>query len=322
VGDKADGLDWGAQIWATCEGQGKELEVLEISTDKPVEKAQDYVSPLTPPEGMFPCPARNNTQLQLDRGMISYLQTIVVMVKSGQRMNIRITGPQGTGKTTLANNVANALGWDFVKVDVGGIRETSDWFSRIIAQNGSTEVVPTLFAYAITRPQTVILLDEMNRCPTEVHNAIYGILDEHAWVWDEDLKIKLTRAPQVLVLATLNLATSNVGVFDADSALIDRFPYEVRMPVPEEEMLARIMETHTGQDTASWLAKLASTINEKTTLTHTVSIRALIAAAMLINEGVARFEAAKHTVASTYSRDGDVDSEYAIIINLMKGLKQ
>lgn len=280
---------------------------------------------LEPPEGMFPCVPEPDPDYVLPRSIRPVLSTILELLKVDTRVNFLLTGPQGTGKTTLAQIVAEELGWDFVKVECGAIREPGDWFTRIVAKNGSTYAIPTQLMYAITKPRTVILLDEINRTNPANHNSIYGLLDELAQVWSDDLGCYINRAPQVLVIGTANVEETNVGVFEMDSALLDRFPFQIELTVPGKTMLKRIILNRVpglSDDAAGLLTELAERIKDKvgTVLVRSAGVRPFIAAAKLMLHGLGFEEAATYTVAQIYSKVGGVDSDRAIVESMISGL--
>lgn len=328
---KEAGLGYGDNVSFTVTGEGKGMRIEKILRDdldrneekasKQLEKAMNFSSSLQPPRGLFPSPAVDDPDFYTAADVQLALGA-VIDIAPAKNLNVRFTGPQGTGKTTLAAKVAFKLGWDFIKVDCGTIREAADWFSRITASNGSTKAVPTLFAYAITRPKTVILLDEMNRTPADVLNALFGALDEHGFVWEEDLKTKIVRAPQTLVLATLNQEDTNVATFEQDSALIDRFPIEIRLEPLSAEDTALVLMDKMGTDkvTALMLGEISEALNAMagTDISRPVSMRSLMAAHDFIEAGLSHLDALKVTVAGMYSRDGGGDSEYAVVVKAIR----
>lgn len=279
---------------------------------------------LTPPSGMFPCVPESDPGYIIPREIVEPLAVLLEVLKVDNRVNVLLTGPQGTGKTTLGEIVAEELGWNFVKFDCGMVREPSDWWNRIVAKNGSTFAIPTQLVYAITTPNTVIVLDEINRTNPANHNAIYGLLDEKGKVWSDDLGCYVERAPGVLIIATANVGEDNIGVFPMDAALIDRLPFQFELSMPSPATMSRIIQNRVDipKAQADALGALTDEVAKKVgiTLTHHTGTRPLIAAAKMMTCGLDYTQACAYTVAATFSTDGGVDSERTIVLNLVTGI--
>ena len=310
-----------SQVWLKADYVEPEIDVREAIIEQAVE---DFSSDLTPPAGMFPCVPDPDPGYVLPRELAEPLGVILELLKVDDRLNLLFTGPQGTGKTTLASVLAEELGFNFIKVECGAVREQGDWWTRIIAKNGSTHAVPTQLVYGITTPKTVILLDEINRTNPQNHNSIYGLLDEFGKAWSDDLGCYVERAPQVLIIATANVGEDNIGVFPMDAALIDRLPYQFELQVPSKATLAKILmnRVDVSKSQATALAELCEEISRKVpvTLSHGSGTRSLVAAGKLMTKGLDFATACSYTVAATYSAEMGVDSERTIVQNLITGI--
>jgi hypothetical protein len=316
-------------LWDTRHGlsigpEPEEKEMVEMVTE--VETQVVYAPAFPPPDGLFPCVPLRDGKFKIPDGIAELLRTLMNLSKSGQNTSVRFTGPAGTGKTSLCREIAAKLGWNFIKIDVGGIREAADWFSHTVAENGSTRAVPSLFVNAIQQECTVLLLDEVNRVDPRVMNSVFGLLDEIGWAWSDDLGCRITRAPHVLILATMNCEDTNVGVFEQDSALMDRFPFEVRLELPPMEILSRIIQSRTGCSLV--IAKTIATISDVIqadagpgkTLTHGTGLRPLIAAAYLAESGLPLLVACMTTIAPQFDRRDGKASQQASVIKIIKGV--
>lgn len=297
---------------------------LDVREQELAQAVENFSTTLTPPDGMFPCVPEADPGYVLPRELVEPLGVILELLKVDDRLNVIFTGPQGTGKTTLAKVIAEELGANFIKVDCGAIREQGDWWTRIVARNGSTYAVPTQLVYGITTPNTVILLDEINRTNPQNHNSIYGLLDEGGKVWSDDLSCYIERAPGVLVIATANVGEDNVGVFPMDAALWDRLPFQFELAMPTKAALAKILMNRVDitKDQASALAELAEEVARKVgvTLSHGTGTRPLIAAGKMMTKGLTFEQACSYTVAATFDKDGGIDSENTIVNNLVTGI--
>jgi len=298
-----------------------ELDMREILINQATE---NYSSDLTPPAGMFPCVPDADPGYVLQGNLAEPLGVILELLKVDERLNILLTGPQGTGKTSLAKVLAEELGYNFIKVDCGGIREQGDWWTRIVAKNGSTHAIPTQLVYAMTTPKTVVLLDEVNRTNPQNHNSIYGLLDEGGTVWSDDLQTYVERAPEVLVIATANVGEDNIGVFPMDAALLDRLPFHFQLTIPTRAVMAKILMNRVDitREQADALAELGTEIASKVgiVLGHYAGTRPLIAAAKFMTKGLDFSLACSFTVAATFSAEAGQDSERTIVENLVTGI--
>lgn len=310
---------------AEYEAQHGELDAREEIIEQAVEEfTADVHSALTPPEGMFPCVPEADPGYIVPKDMVEPLGLILDLLKVDDRLNILLTGPQGNGKSTLGSVVAEELQYNFVKVDCGAIREQGDWWTRIVAKNGSTYAIPTQLVYAITTPRTVILLDEINRTNPQNHNSIYGLLDEMGKVWSDDLQCYVERAPQVLIIATANVGEDNIGVFPMDSALLDRLPFQFEIEIPSKATMSKIIRNRVdiGKPEADALAELCDDIAGKVgvTLSHYTGTRPLIAAAKLMTKGMDFENACTYTVAVTYDKSQGIDSERTYVQNAITAI--
>lgn len=87
-------------------------------------------------------------------------------------------GLAGTGKTTFAKSVAEALGRKFVRIPFGGLSSALDLRGQ---SKTSPEAEPGMIIRALRRAGTrnpVILLDELDRITPESRAAIMGVLIE------------------------------------------------------------------------------------------------------------------------------------------------
>jgi len=146
-------------------------------------------------------------------------------------------GLAGTGKTTFAISVAEALGRKFVRVAFGGLSSALDLRGQ---SKTSPEAEPGMIIRAIRRAGTknpVILLDELDRISPESRAAIMGVLIE---LLDPGQNSNFTDyfidypfdLSQILFIATAN-NTNNIS-----TAVMDRLEV-IQMPsYTDEEKIA------------------------------------------------------------------------------------
>lgn len=115
--------------------------------------------------------------------VLEYLSILILQKTQSQERsfhapNLFFVGLAGTGKTTFAKSVAEALGRKFVRIPFGGLSSALDLRGQ---SKTSPEAEPGMIIKALRRAQSnnpVILLDELDRVTPEARAAIMGVLIE------------------------------------------------------------------------------------------------------------------------------------------------
>ena len=142
-------------------------------------------------------------------------------------------GLAGTGKTTFAKSVADALGRQFARIPFGGLASPQDLRGQ---PKISPEAEPGMIMRALRQVKSrnpVILLDELDRCTPESRAAIMGVLIE---VLDPGQNRNYTDyfidfpfdLSQVIFIATAN------NTKDVATAVLDRLEL-IQMPSYTDE---------------------------------------------------------------------------------------
>lgn len=158
--------------------------------------------------------------------VLEYLSLLIVQKQKLPDQTFRapalfFVGLAGTGKTTFAISVAEALGRKFVRVPFGGLSSALDLRGQ---SKTSPEAEPGMIIKALRRAGTknpVILLDELDRISPESRAAIMGVLIE---LLDPGQNLNFTDyfidypfdLSQVLFIATAN------NTNDISTAVMDR----------------------------------------------------------------------------------------------------
>lgn len=174
--------------------------------------------------------------------VLEYLSVLIIQKQKMQLDSFRapilfFVGLAGTGKTTFAISIAEALGKKFVRIPFGGLSTALDLRGQ---SKTSPEAEPGMIVRALRRAGSknpVILLDELDRITPESRAAIMGVLielldpEQNANFTDYfiDYPIDLS---QVLFVATAN-NTNNIS-----TAVMDRLEV-IQMPsYTDEEKIA------------------------------------------------------------------------------------
>lgn len=115
--------------------------------------------------------------------VIEYLSALILYRKNRptepfHAPSLFFVGLPGTGKTTFAISVAEALGRKFVRITFGGLASAIDLRGQ---SKTSPEAEPGMIIRALRRIQVknpVILLDELDRITPEARPAVMGVLLE------------------------------------------------------------------------------------------------------------------------------------------------
>lgn len=162
-------------------------------------------------------------------------------VNSGGHLNVLFLGPSGYGKTSAAKALAEYLGYGFLRMDCSLVLDTTEWYGRHRAVDGSTFFVPTEFTEAVRRGKMVILLDEANRIEPWLSNSLFPLLDHARETWVQGEHIQA--APSIVFAFTMNVGIKYAGTHVVDAAWLNRMDAVVEVgPLPrakEEEMLIR-----------------------------------------------------------------------------------
>lgn len=112
--------------------------------------------------------------------ILEYLSTLILNMKniSSRSPIICLVGLVGTGKTTLAYSIAEALGRKFERIPLGGMDNSADLRGR---SRANFDAEPGLVIRSLIHAQSgncVILLDELDRITDSSKKDIMGVLVE------------------------------------------------------------------------------------------------------------------------------------------------
>lgn len=171
--------------------------------------------------------------------LLEYLATIILNLKSGKPRSIAhapilcLVGLAGTGKTTLAISIGEALGRKFARIPFGGMAD-----SRVLRGQSKAypDAEPGIIMKKLSGAGTnnpVILLDELDRVAESARGDIMGVLVElldpeqnHAYL-DHYIDFPFDLS-NVLFVATAN-NTKNIS-----TAVLDRLEV-IQMPSYSDE---------------------------------------------------------------------------------------
>lgn len=184
--------------------------------------------------------------------ILEYLAVLALNIREGVVTHapiICLVGLVGTGKTTLAYSIAEALGRPFIRIPFGGLGGIFQLRgqSRVLADAEPGQVIKALRRAQVKNP--VFLLDEIDRVSEESRADIMGVLvelldpEQHAAFIDHyiDYPVDLS---QVLFVATANNLT-NVATAVLDRLEVLQMPSytdEEKIVIAEKYILPKVLK--------------------------------------------------------------------------------
>ena len=291
----------------------------------PVETVENSVEEISDlGESPFPVPP---VQQYLINSTNSKLLSIVDGISArGDVVNVMVSGPQGVGKSELAEQYAATRGRPYAVVEVGRLSDPSQIFGYMDLREGETTYVPGIFTKAITYPGTVIHLQEINRPENDkALNALFSVLDDkQRRIWVDEMSRYVEVAPGVVFFATLNEGFEFIGTLPLDKALRNRFPIKIvlkKLPHAEEMKLLTMKQGLNSSD-ANLLMNMVEGLRNNSQHPTNVSTRDMMFMALLIKEGadvdlaiatviggdsdaIENMNLSKHMKGESYYKSGD-----------------
>ncbi len=196
--------------------------------------------------------------------ILEYVSVLRLKQTESRAPVLCLVGPPGVGKTTLASSVAKAIGREFVRVTLGGVRDEAEIRGHRRTYIGA---MPGRFVQALRRSKCmnpVILLDEIDKMASDFRgdpaSALLELLDpeQNKNFTDHFMEVGFDFS-RVLFIATANSKQ------DIPPALFDRLE-TVRLPGYYKYEKISIAEKHLLPEAAE---RCGLKINDEVSLTKT-----------------------------------------------------
>jgi len=252
-----------------------------------------------------------------------HMQEIIPVVHNLFNKNnyptVLCVGASGTGKSTAGEVFARVLGVDLIKFDVPNVTEPTDWFYTRSVTNGVTVAEPTNLLLGLIHGNCVIMLDEVNRIPTNLNNALFALLDHNktltlnqpdfeksVLLTDDEKDVVLNPngfhiAPNIMFVATANIGYGFSGTYDIDEAFFNRFAITETFSTPTKNTIVEIIHNRHGLDVDT-CGKIVTAIQEiekliiEENMSADCTIRAMGNCAMLVVNGATIRQALMRTI--------------------------
>jgi nitric oxide reductase NorQ protein len=253
------------------------------------------------------------------------------LVRSAVRgKNIMMTGDAGSGKTLAAKTLVKALKRPDFYFNLGSTqdaRATLIGNTQFSKENG-TFFAESAFVKAIKTPDAVILLDEISRAHPDAWNILMTVLDQgqrYLRLDEAEGSPTVEVAEGVTFIATANIGTEYTSTRVMDRAIVDRFTI-IEMDLldaSQEYALLKLLYPEADQVDLKSIAEISHHTREVKRgdtgkLSNSVSTRASVEMAGLINDGFELAEAAEISIFPFFSQDGGLDSERTYVKQLVQ----
>jgi len=160
-----------------------------------------------------------------------------------------LVGLVGTGKTTFAYSLAEALGREMIRIPLGGMSSAKELRgdSRLLLGAQPGEVIQGLVAAQTMNP--VILLDEIDRSSDEANNDIMGVLVElldpaqnHAFV-DSYINYPVDLSQAIFIATCNNTRRIAAAVLDRMERIdMPSYTDEEKIVIAQKYILPKILQ--------------------------------------------------------------------------------
>ncbi len=201
-------------------------------------------------------------------------------------INILVVGNQGCGKSSLVKQFAAKYKRPLATFQVGILSEPGQLFGELRLKDGETYYQQFLFPQAITTPNCVIHLEEINRPEhPKALNMLFSILSDDRQAWLDDLG-NVEVADGVIFFATLNEGEEFSGTEMLDAALKDRF-YVISMDYLPLDVEKQVLKLKTGvsEEDAQKIVSILNSLRHNTKMPISVSTRHSIMISRLVKAG-------------------------------------
>lgn len=218
----------------------------EKPTEKPMSDRRLFATYLDIKERLDRYFVNDNPMLTCGAKTFTISDVVTMAVQSNT--NMYLVGSRGTGKTLLAEVIRRAVFNDdgfYLRGDVN--MNIKELFMRLNLQ-GKTE--EEIYQQAKSVAFLIMVLDELNRVPGVIQNQFLFVLD--GYMEHRGKTYPLGIGDYMLAIATGNPMTNGeyTGVFDEDSAMLDRIPLVINVDEIEHAPgdIARIIAEDTEKN--------------------------------------------------------------------------
>ena len=227
------------------------------------------------------------------KAFLRLLELVNVALQSPVPINIWLVGPAGTGKTTAAEKIAEALGMPFY---FNGALDTEYKLSGFVNAHG--QVVSTAFRQAFVNGG-VYLFDEVDSSLPRALLAFNTALANHHYDFPDGVKKRHAQFVCIAAANTYGLGADAVyvGRMKQDGAFLDRF-IQLRWDIDED--MERILAQH--DEWVDYVQQIRQKVKTRG-MQVVISPRASYFGATLLRAGIPKEDVIEYSVRKAMTED-------------------